>query len=43
VVYETGIYNLAQAEAPALVHHGPERGELLLLVRLSTEAAASRD
>jgi hypothetical protein len=33
-VVETGIYNLTQDEAPALVHFGTERTEQWLLVRL---------
>ena len=34
IVMETGIYNLTQEEATALVHFGPERSETWLMVRL---------
>jgi hypothetical protein len=34
VIVETGLYNLTQEEAPALVHFGTERVENYLLVRL---------
>jgi hypothetical protein len=34
VVVETGLYNLTQNEAPALVHFGPDKTETWLLVRL---------
>ncbi len=34
VVLETGLYNLTQDEAPALVHYGTEKSESVLLVRL---------
>jgi hypothetical protein len=34
VVMETGLYNLTQPEAPALVHYGTTRNETMLLVRL---------
>jgi hypothetical protein len=34
VVAETGLYNLTQAEAPLLVHFGPNKVENYLLVRL---------
>lgn len=34
VVLETGIYNLTQDEAPALVHFGDEKSQPALLVRL---------
>jgi len=44
IVVETGIYNLTQDEAPALVHFGTDRVEQILLVRLDqpqdTEAGA---
>jgi hypothetical protein len=43
VVYETGLYNLVQGEAPALAHHGSDRAELLLLVRLTAQADANHD
>jgi hypothetical protein len=35
VVCETGLYNLTQSEAPLLVHHGAEKVENYLLVRLN--------
>jgi hypothetical protein len=38
VVLETGIYNLTQDEAPALLHQGPERSTPVLLVRLQAPA-----
>lgn len=34
IVVETGLYNLTQDEAPALVHFGPDKVEDWLLVRL---------
>jgi hypothetical protein len=34
IVAETGLYNMTQAEAPLLVHFGPEHTENYLLVRL---------
>jgi hypothetical protein len=34
VVVETGLYNLTQSEAPALVHFGPDKVENWLLVRM---------
>ncbi len=34
VVLETGLYNLTQAEAPAMIHFGTEKSEQALLVRL---------
>ncbi len=34
LVLETGIYNLTQDEAPALLHHGTEESSSVLLVRL---------
>jgi hypothetical protein len=33
-VYEAGIYNLTQQEAPVLVHYGKERTQQWTLVRL---------
>jgi hypothetical protein len=33
-VLETGIYNLTQDEAPALLHFGAEQSQPMLLVRL---------
>ena len=38
IVVETGLYNLTQAEAPVLVHFGPEKVESWLLVRLDDPA-----
>jgi hypothetical protein len=38
VVLETGIYNLTQDEAPALLHQGKERSTPVLLVRLQAPA-----
>ncbi len=38
VVLETGIYNLTQEEAPALLHQGQERSTPVLLVRLQAPA-----
>jgi hypothetical protein len=38
VVLETGIYNLTQEEAPALLHQGQERSTPILLVRLQAPA-----
>jgi hypothetical protein len=43
IVLETGLYNLTQAEAPALIHFGADKSEQALLVRLEeppTEGAA---
>ena len=37
IVVETGLYNLTQNEAPALVHFGPDKVEDWLLVRLEDE------
>jgi hypothetical protein len=34
VVLETGLYNLTQEEAPAMIHFGAEKSEQALLVRL---------
>jgi hypothetical protein len=34
VVFETGLYNLTQGEAPVLVHFGTDRVATYLLVRL---------
>jgi hypothetical protein len=34
-VFETGLYNLTQDEAPLLVHFGPDRVATYLLVRLN--------
>jgi hypothetical protein len=34
VVYEAGLYNLTQPQAPALVHYGRERTAQVLLIRL---------
>jgi hypothetical protein len=34
IVVETGLYNLTQEEAPALVHFGTDKVEDWLLVRL---------
>jgi len=33
-VYETGLYNLTKEEAPAMLHHGKDSTEQMLLVRL---------
>ena len=33
-VYDTGLYNLTQDEAPALVHHGKDKTEQWLMVRM---------
>jgi hypothetical protein len=41
IVVETGLYNLTQEEAPALVHFGTEKVEDWLLVRL--EASEQED
>ena len=38
VVLETGINNLTQEEAPALLHQGKERSTPVLLVRLQAPA-----
>jgi hypothetical protein len=37
LVLETGLYNLTQNEAPALIHFGKEKTENYLLVRLQSE------
>jgi hypothetical protein len=34
VIMETGLFNLTQDQAPALVHFGPEQTQNVLLVRL---------
>ena len=34
IVLETGIYNLTDDTAPALLHHGTEKTEKILMVRL---------
>lgn len=39
-VFETGLYNLTKDEAPALLHHGKDSTEQLLLVRLQKPANA---
>ena len=39
VVYETGVYNLTQAETPVLVHRGPDSRETQLLIRLEAPEA----
>ena len=39
LVLETGIYNLTQEEAPALLHHGSRESTPVLLVRLKEPAA----
>lgn len=39
-VVETGLYNLTQDEAPALIHFGADRTEQWLLVRLENPNAA---
>ena len=39
IVVETGLYNLTQNEAPALVHFGPDKVEDWLLVRLEDSEA----
>ncbi len=39
VVMETGLYNLTQPEAPALVHFGADRSETILLVHVHAPAA----
>jgi hypothetical protein len=38
---ETGIYNLTQEEAPALLHHGTEESTPVLLVRLPAPEGAA--
>lgn len=43
VVMETGLYNLTQDEAPALVHYGDSRTEQYLLVRLDAPPADEAD
>lgn len=43
LVLETGLYNLTQNEAPALVHFGPEKTENWLLVRLEDPAPEGAD
>ena len=40
VVGEVGLYNLTQAEAPALLHVGSEKTQQWLLVRLEQPAPA---
>jgi hypothetical protein len=42
-VFETGLYNLTESEAPVLIHFGASRTEQWLLVRLKqpTDAAAA--
>jgi hypothetical protein len=37
LVLETGLYNLTQNEAPALIHFGKDKTENYLLVRLQSE------
>jgi hypothetical protein len=37
-VLETGVYNLTQDEAPALLHFGADQSQPLLLVRLKPPA-----
>ena len=34
LVIETGLYNLAQNHATALIHYGPDRTQQYVLVRL---------
>jgi len=43
VVVETGLYNLTQDEAPALVHFGTDRVETYLLVRLDQPESPEDD
>lgn len=43
IVVETGLYNLTQDEAAALVHFGPDRQETWLLVRLEAEEGAGTE
>ncbi len=43
IVVETGLYNLTQEEAPALVHFGTDRVENWLLVRLEQEGDDAGD
>ena len=38
IVLETGLYNLTQAEAPAMIHFGADKSEQALLVRLEEPA-----
>ena len=40
-VVETGIYNLTQDEAPAVIHFGNDRQQTWLLVRLEDPEASS--
>ncbi|HOA72201.1 MAG TPA: hypothetical protein PL151_06525 [Phycisphaerae bacterium] len=40
VVLETGLYNLTQREAPALIHYGADKTENCLLVRLDAPKTA---
>ena len=44
-VFETGLYNLTQDEAPTLIQHGGDRAEQWLLVRLKQpqDAGAAED
>ena len=39
-VIETGLYNLTEDEAPALIHFGKDRTEQWLLVRLKAESGS---
>jgi len=41
-VIETGLYNLTKDEAPALVHHGKDSTEQMLLVRLKNPDASEQ-
>ncbi len=41
-IVETGLYNLTKDEAPALLHHGKDSTEQLLLVRLHNPDASSQ-
>jgi hypothetical protein len=42
IVYEAGLNNLTQSEAPVLVHYGNERTEQMLLVRLEEPQETGR-
>ena len=42
-VFESGIYNLTQDEAPMLVHYGKDKTEQWTLVRLDQDAQQQQD
>ena len=41
-VFEAGLYNLTQPEAPVLVHIGADKTQQWLLVRVEQSAAAAK-